>query len=153
LPTNKRPGEEGLTQQQQVSTLMHEISLMVGRSFNRQVKDMGLTRSQWQVLYLLYMEGEQTQTAIADKLMMAKPPLGKVIERLEAAKWIERREASNDRRAKVVCLTEKIQPMLKTLKGLVEGISETAMQGMTKKESTQFYKLLKTVHANLVEAN
>ena len=53
---------------------------MVARLFNRQVKDLGLTRTQWQVLYLLYMNGEQTQTSIADSLMMAKPPLGKVVD-------------------------------------------------------------------------
>lgn len=152
MPTNKRSGDEGLSEQQQVSTQLHEISLMGAKLFNRQVKSMGLTRSQWQVLYLLYMEGEQTQTVIADKLMMAKPPLGKVIERLETAGWIARREDIKDRRAKVVGLTEKIQPMLNTLRGVVDDIGDITMQGMSKREAAQFRKLLKTAHANLIAA-
>jgi len=126
---------------------------MVARLFNRQVKEMGLTRTQWQVLYLLYMNGEQTQTSIAETLMMAKPPLGKVVERLEAAGWIERSDDSSDRRAKMVRLTNKIDPMLKSLEALVDDIGETATRGMSVKEAKQFYRLLKLVHANLLSEN
>ena len=138
---------------QPVSTLIHEISLMIARLFNRQVKDMGLTRSQWQVLYLLYTEGEQTQTRIADTLMMAKPPLGRVIERLEAGGWIERRNDSRDRRAKLVCLTPKIQPMLSSLEGLVDDIGGKAINGMSAQEAAQFHRLLSLAHANLLAEN
>jgi len=136
--------------QQPVSTLFHEISLMVARLFNRQVKEMGLTRTQWQVLYLLYMQGEQSQTNIADTLMMAKPPLGKVIERLETGGWIKRRDDGKDRRAKLVSLTPKIKPMLNSLESLVDDIGGIATRGMSKQETGQFYKLLKVVHANLM---
>jgi MarR family transcriptional regulator, transcriptional regulator for hemolysin len=140
-------------QEQPVSTLIHEISLMVARLFNRQVKEMGLTHTQWQVLYLLYMNGEQTQTSIADTLMMTKPPLGKVVERLEAAGWVERSDDASDRRAKVVRLTAKIDPLLQSLELLVEDIGSKATHGMTGKEAEQLYKLLKRVHGNLTKEN
>ncbi|MEP4147058.1 MAG: MarR family transcriptional regulator [Halioglobus sp.] len=136
--------------EQPISTIMHEISLMVARLFNRQVKEMGLTRTQWQVLYLLYMNGEQTQTSIADTLMMAKPPLGKVLERLEATEWIERFSSTGDRRAKLVRLTSKIDPILHSLESLVDDIGSTATRGMSATETKQFYRLLKLAHANLL---
>ena len=136
-----------------MSTLFHEISLMVARLFNRQVKEMGLTRTQWQVLYLLYMQGEQSQTYIADTLMMANPPLGKVVERLESGGWITRRDDDKDRRAKLVRLTPKIQPMLNSLESLVDDIGGIATRGMSKKEAAQFYKLIKLAHANLMAEN
>ena len=140
-------------QDQPVSTLIHEISLMVARLFNRQVKDLGLTRTQWQVLYLLYMNGEQTQTSIADTLMMAKPPLGQVVDRLESAGWIARHQDTSDRRAKMVRLTDKIDPMLKSLEDLVGDIGRAATRGMSAKEAKEFYRLLKLVHANLLSEN
>lgn len=149
----EKPGDEAKREQQPVSTLFHEISLMVARLFNRQVKEMGLTRTQWQVLYLLYMQGEQTQTNIADTLMMAKPPLGKVVERLEDGGWIKRRDDGKDRRAKLVSLTPKIQPMLNSLESLVDDIGGIATRGMSKQEAVQFYKLLKVAHANLMAEN
>jgi DNA-binding MarR family transcriptional regulator len=114
---------------------------------------MGLTRTQWQVLYLLYMQGEQSQTYIADTLMMAKPPLGKVVERLESGGWITRRDDDKDRRAKLVRLTPKIQPMLNSLESLVDDIGGIATRGMSKKEAAQFYKLIKLAHANLMAEN
>ena len=149
----EKSGDEGRLEQQPVSTLFHEISLMVARLFNRQVKEMGLTRTQWQVLYLLYMQGEQSQTYIADTLMMAKPPLGKVVERLEAGGWIKRRDDGKDRRAKLVSLTPKIQPMLNSLESLVDDIGGIATRGMSVKEADQFYKLIKLAHANLMAEN
>lgn len=149
----EKSGDEGRLEQQPVSTLFHEISLMVARLFNRQVKEMGLTRTQWQVLYLLYMQGEQSQTYIADTLMMAKPPLGKVVERLEAGGWIKRRDDGKDRRAKLVSLTPKIQPMLNSLESLVDDIGGIATRGMSVKEAAQFYKLIKLAHANLMAEN
>ena len=136
-----------------LGTLMHEISLMNGRLFNRRVKEMGLTRTQWQVLYLLYAEDRQTQTAIANALMMAKPPLGKVIDRLEHDGWVKRCDDPSDRRAKIVCLTPKIKPMLVSLEGLVEEIGVIATRGMSGKEQAVLFKLLKTTHANLAEAD
>jgi len=131
---------------------MHEISLMNGRLFNRRVKDIGLTRTQWQVLYLLYSEDRQSQTAIANALMMAKPPLGKVIDRLQADGWVSRCDDPNDRRAKLVCLTSKIKPMLDSLENLLEGIGSVATKGMSVEEQKVLFRLLKTTHRNLAEA-
>ncbi len=136
--------------EQPISTVMHEISLMVARLFNRQVRELGLTRTQWQVLYLLYMNGEQTQTSIADTLMMAKPPLGKLVEKLEATGWVERFNSTDDRRAKLVRLTNKIYPILHSLEALVDDIGSTATRGMSATETKQFYRLLKLAHANLL---
>ncbi len=135
----------------QISTLMHEISLMVAKLFNRQVKDLGLTRSQWQVLYLLYTEGTLTQTQIADALMMAKPPLGKIIDRLESGGWVMREKDQKDKRVKVVVLTEKIDPMLEELENLVVEIGTEATRGLSGEERKQFLASLKRVHTNIKE--
>ena len=81
---------------------------------------------------------------------MAKPPLGKIVERLEEAGWVVRQDDTNDRRAKVVRLTDKIDPMLQSLEILVDDIGCMAMRGMSANESKQFYRLLKLVHANLL---
>ena len=128
---------------------MHEVSLMVARLFNRAVKDLGLTRSQWQVLYLLYTEGALTQTQIADALMMAKPPLGKIVDRLESGGWVERKRDTRDKRANVVILTKKIDPKLKRLEGLVKEIGLDATRGLTENERDMFLASLKRVHSNM----
>ena len=72
---------------------------------------------------------------------------------LEAAGWIERSGDISDRRAKMVRLTNKIDPMLQSLEVLVDDIGSTATRGMSAKEAKQFYRLLKLVHANLLAEN
>ena len=134
------------------SNLIHEMSLMVARAFNRQVKDIGLTRTQWQVLYLLYRQDGQTQTYVAEALTMAKPPLGKVIDRLEADGWVERREDANDRRAKRVYLTGKVMPLIEPLEQIVAEIGEVATSSMSAPDKSKLISLLRTARANLARA-
>ncbi|MFK7730204.1 MAG: MarR family winged helix-turn-helix transcriptional regulator [Pseudomonadales bacterium] len=137
---------------QLLGTLIHEVSLMNAKLFKRRMKEVGLTRTQWHVLYLLYREGQLSQTAIANSLMLAKPPLGKVVDRLEEGGWVERCADANDKRAKLVCLTTKIEPMLGLLEKVVEEIGGVATVGMTGEEQTTLFRLLKVAHTNLVEA-
>jgi DNA-binding MarR family transcriptional regulator len=126
---------------------------MNAKLFNRRMKEVGLTRTQWQVLYLLYREGQLSQTAIANALMLAKPPLGKVVDRLEDGGWVQRCADANDKRAKLVCLTPKIKPMLGLLEKTVEEIGGVATIGMTSEEQATLFRLLNVAHANLAKAD
>ena len=139
--------------QQLLGTLIHEISLMNAKLFKHRMKEVGLTRTQWQVLYLLYREGRLSQTAIANSLMLAKPPLGKVVDRLEDGGWVQRCADANDKRAKLVSLTPKIKPMLGLLEKVVEEIGGVATIGMTGEEQATFVRLLNVAHTNLAETD
>ena len=131
---------------------IHEVSLMISRIFNRRVKDVGLTRVQWQTLYLLYSRDGLTQTELADGLAMAKPPLGKVVDRLEEEGWVERRDDPTDRRAKRVFLTEKVSPLIPQLELLVDEIGAIAMNGISQADRIALVSLLEAVHTNLTAA-
>lgn len=132
---------------------MHEISLMIARIFNRRVKAVGLTRSQWQLLYLLYSDDGQTQTQLAEGLAMAKPPLGKLVDRLEEDGWVERREDPMDRRAKRVFLTGKVDPLVDPLQALVDELGDIATRGLSKTDRDTLGALLDVVHKNLTAEN
>ena len=122
---------------------------MATRIFNRRVKDVGLTRTQWQVLYLLYQHDGQTQTELADTLTMAKPPLGKVVDRLEEDGWVERRDEPKDRRAKRVFLTEKVTPLIGPLEKIVDEIADITTRGLSNTDREAFLKFLHVAHRNL----
>ena len=128
---------------------MHEVSLMVAKIFNREVRDFELTRSQWQGLYLLYTEGPLTQTQIAERLLMAKPPLGKIVDRLEDASWVERMPDASDKRVKRVVLTGRIRPLLPELENVVEQIEEILLDGIPIEERDSLIGQLQRVRANL----
>lgn len=145
----KKPQSED---QQDLTRTIHEISLMISRIFNRRVKDVGLTRVQWQALYLLYSRDGLTQTELADSLAMAKPPLGKVVDRLEEEGWVERRDDPTDRRANRVFLTEKVAPLIPELELLVDEIGAIAMNEISQADRITLVSLLEAVHTNLSAA-
>ena len=80
-----------------IGLLVQEVSLLMRKHFNRLVRDMRLTAPQWQVLAELHRQQGITQTELADNLVMAKSPLGKLLDKLERNGLIERRPDEIDR--------------------------------------------------------
>ncbi len=136
----------------QISRTIHEMSLFIARLFNREMKDLGLTRTQWMVMYQLYLGGEQSQTDLATALSSAKPPLGKVIDKLEQDGWVHRRQNPADRRENLVSLTEKVSPLIEPLSDVVANIGEIAMRDLTQGQRAQFTSYLSASHASLLRA-
>jgi MarR family transcriptional regulator, transcriptional regulator for hemolysin len=142
-------GSSTWVREARLTSMIHELALMAARIFNRRVKEFGFTRSQWEVLYLLHENDGQTQTEIAAELVMAKPPLGKLIDRLEEDKWLERREDPDDRRAKRVFLTPKSLPLLEPLEQVVSDIGNLATEGFSEADRQVFIEMLSAAHENL----
>lgn len=148
-----KPPAEAEVQPTDLTRLIHEISLMIARIFNRRMKESGLTRSQWQVLYQLNRKDGQTQTELAELLIIAKPPLGKMVDRLESEGWVERRADAADRRAKRVFLTEKAAGLIEPLENEVHAIACCATEHFSRNELETLRSLLLKVHCNLVDTD
>jgi MarR family transcriptional regulator, transcriptional regulator for hemolysin len=136
----------------QLSADIHELSLLIARLFNQKVKGMGFTRTQWMVLDRLHREGEQSQTQLANSLSMAKPPLGKVIDKLQEEGWVSRRRNPRDRRENLVSPTRAVDPLVEPLNLIVQGITENAMIGLTNVDRQNLSSLLDKMHSNLLKA-
>ncbi|MEE4282219.1 MAG: MarR family transcriptional regulator [Pseudomonadales bacterium] len=146
-----QPKSSPSVRERSLTVLIHEVGLLAVKLFNRQIKDVGLTSSQWQVLYLLYEHDGQTQTELADHLTMAKPPLGKIVDRLEEDGWVIRRDDPQDRRTKRVFLTQKVTPLITPLEKIVDGIGDATTRGLTKAERRAFVGFLEIALKNLTE--
>ena len=130
-------------------TTLQEVSLLSSRLFNLAVREMGLTRTQWMVLYQLYLNGEQSQTEIARALSLAKPPLGKVIDLLERDGWLTRRRSKKDRRENIVALTAKVDPFISPLTKTVSQISRQAFVGISQSQQDLFIRRLEQIRQNM----
>lgn len=148
-----QPTSSPRVRERTLTVLIHEVGLLAVKLFNRQIKDVGLTSSQWHVLYLLHEHDGQTQTELADHLTMAKPPLGKIVDRLEEDGWVVRRDDPQDRRANRVFLTQKVTPLITPLQKIVDEIGDTTMRGLTKAERRAFIGFLEIALQNLTEAD
>ena len=75
-----------------------DLHRLFGRVFDRRVAHLELTRVQWRALkHLGHAEGV-TQVELADRLDMETIALGRVIDRLQKAGFVERRADPADRR-------------------------------------------------------
>lgn len=89
--------------------LVHDVSRMRRTLFDDVMKGHGVSRSQWHVLATLSRVGTEglMQVDIARHMDVGKVTVGGLIDRLEAAGFVERRLDAQDRRARRVFVTDK----------------------------------------------
>ena len=85
--------------------LIHDVSRLRRVVVDRALKPLGITRSQWWVLAFLSRRDGMTQTALAADLDLTKVAIGGLLDRMEAAGFVERRADQTDGRARRVYLT------------------------------------------------
>jgi MarR family transcriptional regulator for hemolysin len=129
--------------------ILNDVARLLRTAFDRRVKSLGLTRSQWWVLNHLFRNDGATQSELADILEIEKATLGRLLDRLEQKGWIERQAAAGDRRAKRVFLTEEVEPALKAMRTAAAELRRDALVGLSTEDQTRFVDALLAVKANL----
>ncbi len=130
--------------------LLHDMSRLMRIEYDRRVRHLGLTRSQWRVIAHLSRNEGCTQTTLADLLEIETPTLGRLLDRLEAAGWIERRPSLEDRRAKCLYLTAKPAPLIDEMFDISAGLQRDALKGMAQADREALIDILLDVKRNLV---
>lgn len=131
--------------------LVNDVARLLRREFDRRVKHLGLTRSQWFVLAHLYRNDGRTQRSLADELDMAPAPLGRLIDRLEENGWVRRAPSPADRRANLVHLTDKIIPLIEDMRAAADRLFQDAFKGLSAKRVDDFIEALSIAKTNLVD--
>lgn len=129
--------------------ILNDVARLLRTAFDRRVKSLGLTRSQWWVLNHLFRNDGVTQSELADILEVEKATLGRLLDRLEAKGWVRRESHAGDRRAKRVFLTEEIEPALKTMRAAAADLRRDALVGLSVEDQTRFVDALLAIKANL----
>jgi MarR family transcriptional regulator for hemolysin len=129
--------------------ILNDVARLLRTAFDRRVKSLGLTRSQWWVLNHMFRHDGATQSELADILEIEKATLGRLLDRLEQKGWIQRQAAAGDRRAKRVFLTEEVEPALKAMRAAAADLRRDALVGLSTEDQTRFVDALLAVKANL----
>ena len=134
-----------------IGFIIGDVSRMLRTVYDRRVEPLGLTRAQWRVLARISRNEGCTQTELAAELEIEKPTLGRLIDRLQANDWVERRADENDARTKRVFLTSRAQPVLKKMYSLADDVLDAAFSGLTRDQADQLLQSLLHVKLNLSE--
>jgi DNA-binding MarR family transcriptional regulator len=129
--------------------ILHDVSRLMRTRFDRRVKALGFTRSQWWVLTHIFRNDGATQSELADVLEIEKATLGRLLDRLEAKGWIRREGDAADRRAKRVFLTEEVEPVIKAMRAAAAEVRREALAGLTADDQERFVDTLLAIKGNL----
>src|SRR5215469_14667144 len=110
--------------------LVHDIARLLRKRFDQRARALGLSRSQWQVLFYLARNEGTNQSGLAEILEIENITLGRLIDRLEEAGWVERRPDPNDRRARLLFMTPKVAPVMERMRALAEETRNEALDGL-----------------------
>jgi DNA-binding MarR family transcriptional regulator len=131
--------------------LLNDVARLMRTVYDRRVKALGLTRSQWWVLNHLYRNDGVTQTELADLLEVEKPTLGRLLDRLEAKGWVRRADDASDRRAWRLYLTDEVEPAMRELRAVAAELRRDALAGLSAAERERFVDTLLAIKANLAK--
>ncbi|MEZ5697176.1 MAG: MarR family transcriptional regulator [Sphingomonadaceae bacterium] len=114
--------------------LIHDVSRMRRIVVDRALKPLGITRSQWWVLAFLSRRDGMKLTALATDLDLTKVAVGGLIERMEAAGFVQRRSDERDARAKRVFLTGEGQRLVNQIRQQVDRVEADILTGLDEQE-------------------
>ncbi len=132
-----------------IGTLLSDVSRMMRRSFDERARTIGVTRPQWQVLYVLHRRQGSNQARLSELLDVEPITLCRMIDRLQDAELVERRRDPDDRRAWQLHLTETARQRLDELKPLGLEVLELALDGLSPPERDALQQTLHKMRQNL----
>jgi MarR family transcriptional regulator, transcriptional regulator for hemolysin len=122
--------------------VLHETARLLSKRFDQRSKSLGLTRAQCQLLaYLVYHEGIN-QAGLAELLELEPISLGRLVDRMAQAGWVERRPDPQDRRAWQLFMTEKAKPLFAEMVAIGRKVRAEALAGFTPEEGDRIMELL-----------
>jgi len=131
--------------------LIHDVSRLRRVVVDRALRPLGITRSQWWVLAFLSRRDGMTQTALAADLDLTKVAIGGLIDRLEAAGFVERRADRSDGRARRVYLTRAGAKMVGAIRDSVEAVELEILGRVSEDALSQAAETLKALKDTLLE--
>jgi MarR family transcriptional regulator, transcriptional regulator for hemolysin len=131
--------------------LVKDVSRLYVRNFERHAIEIGLTLAQCKVLAHLSKNEGVSQIRLAEITDTDPMTLVRIIDRMEADGWIERRPDPADRRARQLFLGKGAQPLLQRIWRFGDRAREEAFGEISKAQRDLLMTLLEKVHGNLTE--
>jgi DNA-binding MarR family transcriptional regulator len=136
---------------QTLGFVLHDVARLLRWNFDRRAASLGLTRAQWSVLAQLRRKDGIQQKVLADLLDIQPITLVRLIDRLEKAGLVERRDDPEDRRAKKIFIAKKAMPVIDKLRVLGKATREEALIGISAKDEEHLMRTLLKIRSNLSE--
>jgi MarR family transcriptional regulator, transcriptional regulator for hemolysin len=132
-----------------IGYLIADLSRLYGRVFDRRAAHLGLTRVQWRALKRIHTSEGITQSELADLLDMEPIAVGRVIDRLQKAGFVERRSDPDDRRVWRLHLLPQSDAVMHDIEAVATSVREDCLAGVDPHELETALKVLGQIRENL----
>ncbi len=133
----------------QLGFLFKDVSRRYTRRFEERAQRLTLTLPQCRTLFHLQSNEGVSQKRLAELADVDPMTLVRILDRMEADGWVQRRFDPADRRAHTLWLTAEAAPVLEQVWQLITETRAEMLQGLSSEERTVLVTLLERVHANL----
>ncbi|MBR1124319.1 MarR family transcriptional regulator [Bradyrhizobium lablabi] len=136
-----------------IGVVISDVARLLRTAFDRRVRRLGITRAQWLVLTRLHRRPGASLSELAEMMEVEKATAGRMIDRLVANGWVERRTARDDRRVKRVYLTADAERVHKRIWRVAEETVDAALGDLAARERKQLMALLQRIKTTLVSGD
>ncbi|MFZ1390836.1 MAG: MarR family transcriptional regulator [Dokdonella sp.] len=129
---------------------LHDVTCLFRKHFDRRAIRFDLTRAQWRALKSIRRREGLSQAELAELLEMEPIAIGRVLDRLVAAGFVERRADPNDRRRWCLHLTGRAHAVTDDMEVLASELRQEALVGVSQSDFDAFERVLSKIRSNLV---
>ena len=129
--------------------LVTDVTRLMRKQFDRRAVRFGLTRAQWRALKRVHHGEGITQNELAEFLEMEPIAVGRVIDRLQKAGFIERRADPRDRRVWRLHLLPKAHAVVDDMEQIASELLRQAQRGVSAAEMKSMMSVLARMKDNL----
>jgi len=129
--------------------LVTDLTRLMRKQFDRRAIRFDLTRAQWRALKRVHHGEGITQNELAEFLEMEPIAVGRVIDRLQKAGFIERRADPRDRRVWRLHLLPKAHAVVDDMEQIASELLRQAQRGVSVAEMKSMMSVLARMKDNL----
>jgi len=131
--------------------LLSDLARAVRTRADARARAYGMTRAQWMILVHLERQPGMSQNELAQLIEVEPITVGRLVDRLEARGFVERRPDPNDRRIWRLHLTPAADPMLKEIAHARAELNAILVAGIPHKDVEAAIDCLLAMKANFAE--
>lgn len=127
-------------------TLLCEAGRAWRYRLDQRLKPLGLSQAKWITLLKLSRAADGiSQKELAERLGVESPTLARLLDRMAADGWIERRGSDSDRRIKTVHLRRKSYTLLQQINAVATQLSAELLEGVPPDERRACMEVLRRI--------
>lgn len=129
--------------------ILSQLDRSIQINVDQELAELGLTRSQWTMLAVLYFVNGCNQTDLSELMDIGKGALGKLAHKLELKGWITRTTDQVDKRIVRLSISSPAQPLVKQLVDLLFEYTNLIQSEFTKEELALLRQMLNRLRSNV----